>query len=434
MHKEKPLILLEFNEISMTILERYFQKGYLKNFEKLLKSYPLIETFSENDYENLEPWIQWVTVHTGKDFDDHKIFRLGDAQNQKENIWNEINKIGKKSMMISPMNALDPNLEDSIFIPDPWTKSSVKGGFFLKILHKSVSSIVNNNSNNRYKLVDLILFLISFVRFARVKNYFTYFKLIFNSRSKKWAKAILLDVLLSDVFIRQFSPKKFNFGSIFLNGAAHIQHHYFFSSKVYQGNQTNPEWYCSEKFDPLLEVYEAYDKVLGEIFKKFNNCRIILLTALSQSPTKFPTYYWRLKNHDNFLKSLSINFKEVLPRMSRDFLINFSNSDDLEEAKNKLLNLRLNNKKLFEIDDRGNSLFVTLSFSDLIDKNCKLVGADISSNIKMHNSVSLVALKNGEHQSKGYLLDSFIKSSEKKEIPLKEVYGNILSHFSYKQL
>lgn len=434
MNKEKPLILLEFNEVSMTILERYFQNGYLKNFKKLFKSYPLIETFSENDYENLEPWIQWVTVHTGKNFDEHKIFRLGDAQNQKENIWNEISKIGKRSMMISPMNALDPDLEHSIFIPDPWTKSSVKGGFFLKILHKSVSSIVNNNSNNRYRLIDLILFLISFIRFARMKNYLTYLNLIFNSRNKKWSKAILLDVLLSDVFISQFSPKKFNFGSIFLNGAAHIQHHYFFSSKVYQGNQNNPDWYCSKKFDPVLEVYEAYDKVLGEIFYKFNNCRIILLTALSQSPTKFPTYYWRLKNHNHFLKSLGISFEEVLPRMSRDFLINFSNLDDLQLAKKKLLNLRLNDKKLFEIDDRGNSLFVTLTFPDLIDKNCKLMDTDIPLNMQMHKNVSLVALKNGEHQSKGYLIDSFIKSSENKKIPLKDVYENILSHFSFKQL
>ena len=33
-------------------------------------------TESESEYENLEPWIQWPSVHTGLPFKDHKILRL----------------------------------------------------------------------------------------------------------------------------------------------------------------------------------------------------------------------------------------------------------------------------------------------------------------------------------------------------------------------
>ena len=35
----------------------------------------------ENNYRLLEPWVQWVTVYTGKTFNEHKVFRLGDIVN-----------------------------------------------------------------------------------------------------------------------------------------------------------------------------------------------------------------------------------------------------------------------------------------------------------------------------------------------------------------
>ena len=50
-------------------------------------------TSSEIEYQNLEPWIQWVSAHTGKDFKDHKIFRLGDIVNSDhEQIFEVIEK------------------------------------------------------------------------------------------------------------------------------------------------------------------------------------------------------------------------------------------------------------------------------------------------------------------------------------------------------
>ena len=82
----KPLILVELNEVSFKFIQKYIDLGELPNFKKLLKKHKVLKTHSEKEYRLLEPWIQWVTVHTGFNFDDHKIFRLGDGQNQKENI------------------------------------------------------------------------------------------------------------------------------------------------------------------------------------------------------------------------------------------------------------------------------------------------------------------------------------------------------------
>ena len=77
----KNLTLLELNEINFDYVQWYIENGYsLPGFEWLMQQNP-IETFAEHKYEELEPWIQWPSVHTGKTFEEHQVFRLGDIVN-----------------------------------------------------------------------------------------------------------------------------------------------------------------------------------------------------------------------------------------------------------------------------------------------------------------------------------------------------------------
>ena len=86
--------------------------------------------------------------------------------------------------------------------------------------------------------------------FGRFKNYIKYFSLALSSSKKPWRKALFLDLLLSDIFLKLSSKNKVNLSSLFLNAGAHIQHHYFFNSSAKiqkMTNRKNPSWYISEK-------------------------------------------------------------------------------------------------------------------------------------------------------------------------------------------
>lgn len=84
MTKEK-LVLLELNEINFDYVERYLKMGIsLKGFQSLF-DHGIITTSSEEQYELLEPWIQWPSVHTGMTFKEHQVFRLGDIINFNHN-------------------------------------------------------------------------------------------------------------------------------------------------------------------------------------------------------------------------------------------------------------------------------------------------------------------------------------------------------------
>ena len=96
MKNKKKLLLIELNEINFDIVKKYNLKFNFKFFNKSFFS-QLKKTKSEDDYDLLEPWIQWVSIHTGKSAKEHKIFRLGDIKNfSHEQIFEIIEKKKKK--------------------------------------------------------------------------------------------------------------------------------------------------------------------------------------------------------------------------------------------------------------------------------------------------------------------------------------------------
>ena len=216
------------------------------------------------------------------------------------------------------------------------------------------------------------------------------------------------------------------FATVFLNAGAHIQHHYFFSSAHYDGANKNPKWYCSPDIDPLFEVYNAYDQILMNIKSHLKDWDVVLATGLSQEPVKNPIFYWRINDHQEFLTLLGLKDFKVLPRMSRDFLVEFNSNIDRDIAHKVLKNIRLNGDYIFEIDPRERSIFVTLIYGTNIDKDDLLDESDI----KIRKYVSLVALKNGEHRSKGYYLSSQKKSnSNDNPLPVTDIYNDLISAF-----
>ena len=70
------LIFIELNEINFDLVKKYSLnysfKVFNNDFFKKLK-----KTKSEDEYNLLEPWIQWVSIHTGLTAREHKIYRLG---------------------------------------------------------------------------------------------------------------------------------------------------------------------------------------------------------------------------------------------------------------------------------------------------------------------------------------------------------------------
>lgn len=421
------LISLELNELNFETIQRYISEGELPNFAHLFGEYGYTTTTSETAYEHLEPWIQWVTVHTGKSFAEHGVFRLGDIVNTgHEQIWERLERDGVSVGAISPINARNRLENPAYFVPDPWTDTPASGSWLLREFHAAVAQIVNDNASSRVAPRSLLFLLLGAMRFASPANYPDYLKLVTGARKKKWNRALFLDLLLADTFISLQRSKRARFASLFLNAGAHVQHHYMFSSRHYSGESRNPDWYVAEGIDPVLEVYDLYDRIIGRVRTAFPQARLYLMTGLHQTEHPKTTFYWRLKNHAGFLASHGVAFESVEPRMSRDFLLKCASREEAERSTGRLENMQAaDGQPLFSCDRRGEEIFVELTYDKEItegfvfrDGNRECTG--------LAREVAFVAIKNGEHSGEGYFLDTGAAAkSGSKAIPLKSLFDRI---------
>ncbi len=429
--KEKKLIFVQLNEINFDYLVSYLDKLKIKNFKKLISD-GLIETSSEQKYNELEPWIQWTSISTGKLLSEHKIFRLGDIVKYKDNQIYEILENKNCSVgAICPMNVENRLKNPAYFIPDPWTNTKSDNSFWSKNITKTLSQVVNDNAKGKASMYSLLILLLALIRFGKVKNYLKYFYYFITGFNKKWRKALFLDLLLHDIHLSLLKNRNADFSSIFYNGIAHIQHHYFFNSIAIPKNNINPKWYIDENSDPFAEALILYDQIIGDYLER-NEYDLLLATGLRQVAFEKVKFYYRLKNHDNFLKKLKIKYHSAEPRMTGDFLITFSNPQDTALAQKKISSLLTEDfEKIFSVaDNRGSSLFLTLTYDKEIKKDLIVKNEELSLNL--YNYVDFVGIKNGKHDGKGYAYyrGKIKEFAPKKNEHVKEIFNSINNYFS----
>ncbi|MES2288366.1 MAG: hypothetical protein V4530_01405 [Pseudomonadota bacterium] len=420
------VLFLELNEINFEYVLAYGKTGKLPALNRLIAAHGVSETVSEQKYEELEPWIQWVTAHTGMTLAQHGVFRLGDIVDEEiDQIWEVLERQGLTVGAISPMNAKNRCHDAAFFVPDPWTSTKATGGSLLQRLHRAIAQAVNDNAQARLSPTSAMALVHGVLSFARYGNYGRYFSLAAGARKKSWAKALFLDLLLGDVFIREVRRTKPAFASLFLNAGAHIQHHYLFNSFAYSGDLTNPEWYVPSGLDPVLEVYELYDHIVADVVDAFPNARIMLATGLHQNAYGEVTFYWRPKDHEALLRKLEVPFMRVEARMSRDFMIYCSDLKQAEAAERRLRSTTaIDGQPIFEIDNRGTDLFVMLVWPHDVPNDFEYrIGNEYRSGLR--EELAFVAIKNGEHDGVGYLVDTGQHASTEPRLPLTGIPARI---------
>lgn len=401
------MILLALNELNLDYIQGYIREGKLLNFNKLLQN-GVVKTSSEMNYELLEPWIQWTTIQTGKTFDEHKVFRLGDIIDRPDlgQIFEDLESSGLSVGAISPFNADNRLTNASFFIPDPWTQTKSSGDFFIKKLSRSVSHFVNSNASGKISLNDIFWIIIGFIVYVRLKRWPNFLKFV-GLRKKPGVKAAILDMLLLEVFVTLQKKLKPDYSHLFFNGGAHVQHHYMFNSSQYKGALKNPEWYCPSDWDPLLMMLETYDLIIGDLLDSGE--RIIGVTGLHQVPHEHQTFYWRPINHKAFLREAGIKLDfNVIPRMSRDFLVEAKNKEQalqIESYLNKFID-SIRQMPVFKVDNRGKTLFIEVVYDIDLVKGMSFIGPNDVSICSLESKLAFVAIKNGKHDGVGYVFSN----------------------------
>src|SRR5215475_6735871 len=203
----KKLILIEFNELCPPLLARWMAEGKLPNFSTFHAQSDVFTTRAdEPEGANLEPWIQWYSLHTGIPFSQHNVFHLTDGPRAAHpDMWSILSANGFSVGNCSIMNTRRITAKGARYIPDPWCDSEQTFPPDMQAYYKVVSQQVKEYSNRDRGLSasDLRNFL--WFMTTHGLSVETVSAILSQLAGEKlgrggWKRAVLLDMLQFDVF------------------------------------------------------------------------------------------------------------------------------------------------------------------------------------------------------------------------------------------
>lgn len=371
MSQSRPSILLEFNELTPELMFRFIKQGLLPNFERFYnQSYAYI-TDPEEKVENLEPWIQWVTVHTGLKAEEHGIQELGEASKLPEKGLTELfSEQQKKVLICGTMNVRFDDGIDGAVIPDPWTTNIEPSADELKPFYNFVQSLVQKHTDPTRKLAPSDY--LAFVRFMLQHGLtLTTIKSIISQLTKEritgkfqWRRVSILDRVVWDVFKHYYKKISPDFSTLYLNSVAHLQHHYWRNLDPHLFKVKPSEEEQKEFKDAVLYGYQKMDAILGEVVDfAGKDATLMLCSAVAQKPCLIyedqgGKVYYRATKMEKFLDFAGITEKYVYsPVMSEEFHLKFDSEKDANSAAEKLSSLMVDGKPLMRGAAEGDSYF-----------------------------------------------------------------------------
>jgi hypothetical protein len=368
------ILFLELNEFNEDLLKQASETFQLKNIQKMVSFYRT-ETLTDDTYDSdfLEPWVQWVSVHTGTPSSIHGIKHLGDVPELKTpQAWEALSDQGVTSGIWGAMNASRRAAKNCLFfLPDPWTGSEKAYPLSLNRLLDPVRYTSKNYLNR--SLLEILQKLKGFLSLFIENNLgFSILKgiprLVYNLIKFKGSHFVFIafaEKLSALLFLKYRATFNPDFSLLFINTLAHLQHHYWKDSD-YKTNER------------LHHGLIAINEILGSLFASLKEGDLFLVAnALSQKNTseEKPWILYRQIDQKTFLEAIGISNCRIEAYMTHDAHLFFNQEEECQKAKEKLVSAEMCGQNVFLVEsypENPKKLFYRLAFTDEVPKETHL--------------------------------------------------------------
>ena len=425
----KKLLFLELNEFNRELLEKGSSVLGLKGIQKLL-SLPKVDTITDDTYESdfLEPWAQWVSVHTGVPASLHQIKHLGDVPTlERKQLWEALSEVGVSSMVWGAMNASRKEaMHCKVFFPDPWTFSERaypdEWSPLLELLRYASKNYLNHSLWKMMRPAKEVLSL--FKKYGQIGAVVQETpKLLWSLcrfRKEHFPLICLLDYLSTNLFLKIRKREDPHFSLLFLNSLAHLQHHHWHDFDYRNNERLKMGLKYIDRC--LLHLFDSLEK--GDLF--------LVANALSQKNTheEKPWILYRQKDHLSFLRAIGIENCKVEAHMTHDAHLFFPNVFQLQEAKKVLETVKVEGQRLFFIesyDQEQLKLFYRICFTDPLGLKASFeVDGKTGSFFQFFHAI---VQRTGKHIPNGTLYGNFDLCAffQKKTIYNHEIFQGIIN-------
>lgn len=442
----KKLVIFELNECDFSYFIYGAKRFKFPEIEKFLKNKKITKSFTKDKIEglNLDPWVQWVSVHTGINSKKHKILRTG--QSLKKNVSQVWETLGLENSSVGLWGLFNSKYRNkkiiNFYYPDPWNYNE---SAFPKSLNSYLMLpryyAMNYPNISKFKIFLSALIFIKKILFTKtsiylLKNFFNFLKIFQKAKLKSFNLYFFLDLISLCIIKNKLLNKNINFLIIGLNSFAHYQHNYWDN----KNNEYFYFWYLNEMVKIMNEIEKNFESSI--IFNGFSQKKIISEFAIRPS------------NYENLLYDLDIKFKKINLNMTTGAYIYFNNNSNKYKAIKKLSSLCIHNTNLFFIEDYKNKkkLFVKFNLTfrkndiDFILKTKKSIKSVYNTNSQSYNlnenknlirkilSQCIFLKSTSKHTKTGlmYSKNFFNKKNFVRRIENHKIYNQIIKFFNKK--
>jgi hypothetical protein len=421
MDKRRSIILLEFNELTPSLVSRFIAEGKLPNFERLYNESRVFTTdASEDAAENsrlLNPWVQWVTVHTGVSAQVHGIRKLGEAaQLKQKSLTQVLTAAGRRVLIFGTMNVKHDGHVDGCVVPDPWTRGTDPYPMELTPFYRFIQKTVQDHTSGEEQLTRAEY--AAFLRFMVTHGLSLSTVMAIAGqlaselrRRYGWRRVAILDRIQWDVFRYYYRRVRPHFATFFLNSTAHLQHKFWrnmdpepFKIRPSAGEQ-------AELQNAVLFGYQQMDRLLGRMMALAGtDSTLVLCTALSQQPCLIyedsggKTFY-RARNIDEVLQFAGLTDPYTYsPVMSEEFHLIFDDDETAARAMHRLCALTVDGEQAFAATRDGARLFCGCRIIRQLPPDAVLESGEPASRVKFFDLFHQGGgIKSGMHHPDGML-------------------------------
>lgn len=397
------MIIIELNEFNPDLMATAAKQLRLDSVARM-NDLSRSRTISPDTRERagLDPWVQWVSVHTGVPSGVHRIKHLADVRKLKvPQIWEVLDEQGISSGIWGAMNARRGSTRNCrFFCPDPWTWTeraypeelngfmSLPSYYSKNYLELSAPALVSSI----YRTCAYL------IRPTAARALFSLLPTIARTVAKYGVKRHLMfsffDLISTELFIRYCTRYKPEFKILFLNSIAHLQHN---------------QWTDRECLPEEMEAgFFLLDKMLERIFAAFPSPEpLLVINAFSQvCASGAEQHMYRQISPEGFLQRIGIAFHRVEQMMTNDAHVFFGNEKDASDAEHVLRNARVDGDiTLFDVSRNADApleLFFQIDYWNDIPEDSVL---EVNGHtLPFYEVFEKMARKTGDHVPEGCIL------------------------------
>ena len=291
--KPRKVLLLEFNEITWTVIDPMIAKGKLPNIARMRREGTWASPEALEHPPHLDPWITWVTLHTGVEREVHgaTVLEQDSATVTAKRSWDYVADAGKSVGVFGSISAYPPRPVSGFMVPGPFAPGNEVYPATLEPI-QTLNRLYTRVHGKSEKEEGV---------FALAARAFALFKLGLKPATcaralrqlllervqphERWRRISLQPLVNMDVFEWLYSRHRPDYATFHTNHAAHYMHHYW---RAYDDSQFLVRSPAEEKrkYGAAVEYgYEVVDELLGRFHELADEDTVLVLaSSMGQQP------------------------------------------------------------------------------------------------------------------------------------------------------